>query len=517
MPLNPGIGLATRSGIIGGGDWEITIQPDKKFDPEFLLVNYYDDYGFLDLEGFKEKAYFTAPATNGRGQLTGNMTATTDGEKKLYSVYHYDKYGREVKRVEENVLGGYDVTETSYTFTGKPQVVTHTHNAPGKSTITEKYTYSYDTGDRVKEIKHSLNGKADVVLASYTYDEFGRMKDKQLHGGAAQQVDYSYNLRGWLTGIDGEKFTQSLYYNTGNGTPTYNGNISSMTWKAGDETAVRGYKFTYDALSRLKNAAYGEGTGLSSNTGRFSENVTNYDLNGNITGLQRYGQTSASAYGVVDNLTFTLNGNQLNRVDDTATGGLFEDAVQQSGEYAYDRNGNMTKDLNRNISGITYNSLNLPSKATFTDGSTIAYTYAADGTKLGTARTVGGTTTTTDYCGNAVYENGTLKYLLTEEGYVTSADGKYHYYLTDHLGNNRVVVDQNGTVEEVNHYYPFGGMFASTDVQPYKYNGKEWDNTSKWYDYGARNYDPTLGRLWTQWRKSTTLLARMYTAKTILS
>ena len=36
----------------------------------------------------------------------------------------------------------------------------------------------------------------------------------------------------------------------------------------------------------------------------------------------------------------------------------------------------------------------------------------------------------------------------------------YHYYLRDHQGNNRVVADQYGTVEEVNHYYPYGGLFG---------------------------------------------------------
>ena len=175
----------------------------------------------------------------------------------------------------------------------------------------------------------------------------------------------------------------------------------------------------------------------------------------------------------------------------------FRDAVQQADEYAYDSNGNLTKDLNRNISEVQYNFLNLPSKVTFTDGSTIEYVYAADGTKLRTVHNIGSTTTTTDYCGNVVYENGTQKYLLTEEGYVTLADNRYHYYLQDHQGNNRVVVDGNGTVEEVNHYYPFGGMFASTSsVQPYKYNGKEFDtkNGLNWYDYGAREYDSALGR-----------------------
>ena len=134
---------------------------------------------------------------------------------------------------------------------------------------------------------------------------------------------------------------------------------------------------------------------------------------------------------------------------------------------------------------------------TFSDGSTITYSYAADGTKLRTVHTISGTTTTKDYCGNVVYENGVQKLLLTEEGYVDLSNNTYYYYLKDHQGNNRVVVSSGGTVTETNHYYPFGGVFASSNnVQPYKYNGKELDTKKglNWYDYGARHYDATLGR-----------------------
>ncbi|NUN92136.1 hypothetical protein HUU98_20350, partial [Bacteroides uniformis] len=88
-----------------------------------------------------------------------------------------------------------------------------------------------------------------------------------------------------------------------------------MTWKAGNESTVRGYKFTYDGLDRMLNATYGETADISTNANRFSENVTGYDKNGNIKTLQRYGQTAASGYGLIDNLTFTLGGNQLTRVD----------------------------------------------------------------------------------------------------------------------------------------------------------------------------------------------------------
>ena len=180
----------------------------------------------------------------------------------------------------------------------------------------------------------------------------------------------------------------------------------------------------------------------------------------------------------------------------------FKDGTKQANEYAYDANGNLTKDLNKGISNINYNCLNLPSSITFVDGiGARGALYAGDGTLLQLVHKVGNNIVTTRYCDNVIYENGTPKYLLTAEGYVTLADRKYHYFLQDHQGNNRVVVDAAGAVEEVNHYYPFGGLFASSGkVQPYKYNGKEYDdqNGVNWYDYGARMYDAATGRFTTQ-------------------
>ena len=79
---------------------------------------------------------------------------------------------------------------------------------------------------------------------------------------------------------------------------------------------------------------------------------------------------------------------------------------------------------------------------------------------------------------------------------------KVFYYNTDHQGNIREVVDATGHVLQSTHYYPFGMPITdrhsaiNPDLQPFKYNGKELDmmhglNT---YDYGARQYEPTLGR-----------------------
>ena len=470
-----------------------------------LVQHFYDSYAFRSQAGFNNSNFPDDASGNGKGALTASVATVLGSSNKIYTAYYYDIKGRVVKTVQSNLLGGYDVTATIYTFTDKPATVTHTHTASGKPTRTEMYTYSYNHADRLLKVEHTLGG-TKITLADYAYDNLGRLQSKSLHGSATNKLTYAYNVRGWLTGISGSKFTQNLYYNNGNGTAKYNGSISSMTWKAGNESTIRGYKFTYDGLSRLMNATYGETAGINTNTDRFSENVTAYDKNGNIKTLQRYGQTAASSYGLIDNLTFTLGGNQLNRVDDAAAasayGGGFEfkDGVKQANEYTYDSNGNLTKDLNKGISTITYNVLNLPNMVTFSDGSTIAYTYGADGTKLKTVHKTGSTTTTTDYCGNVVYENGVQKLLLTDEGYVTLSDGKYHYYLKDHQGNNRVVINQSGTVEEANHYYPFGGVFASSgNVQPYKYNGKEYDSKKglNWYDYGARHYDAVLGRFTT--------------------
>ncbi|WP_369898454.1 hypothetical protein [Bacteroides faecichinchillae] len=252
---------------------------------------------------------------------------------------------------------------------------------------------------------------------SYEYDSVDKMIAKKY--GERARESFSYNIRGWVTGIQSPYFKQTLYYNNGAGTSCFNGNISSMTWKAGAETTIRGYKFTYDGLSRLKNAVYGEGDNISINANRFNEQVTGYDRQGNILGLSRYGQTGASTYGVVDNLNLTYNGNQLKAVKDNGTANVygngfeFKDGSNLETEYVYDENGNLTKDLNKKITLIQYNWLDLPSKVQFEGGNSIVNLYAADGTKFRTTRVTGSNTVTTDFCNNAIYENGVLVKVLT--------------------------------------------------------------------------------------------------------
>ena len=150
-------------------------------------------------------------------------------------------------------MNGYDMTTTSYSFTNKPLTLTHVHTS-GSKNLTEVHTYSYDYADRLLKVQHKLDGDTIVTLAEYTYDDLGRVKQKKL-GGTAHSSTYSYNIRSWLTGITGSKFTQTLAYN--NSTAGYNGNITAMGWTADGDS--HSYTFTYDGWSRLLNATPGAG------------------------------------------------------------------------------------------------------------------------------------------------------------------------------------------------------------------------------------------------------------------
>ena len=193
--------------------------------------------------------------------------------------------------------------------------------------------------------------------------------------------------------------------------------------------------------------------------GKKSDNYStsySYDLMGNIESLTRNGLLDDKSYGKMDDLTYEYNGNQITKITDKVSGPYYKDAMHfvdgsdAEIEYEYDKNGCMTKDLNKNISKIEYNLLNLPTKLSFEDGSIISYSYDANGTKLsadynlslmnvvkGTSRnnvqSGNGVTTHRDYYGNFIYEDGALKMMLFDGGYVTFANNyiltpKYPYY-----------------------------------------------------------------------------------------
>lgn len=497
-----------------------------------IEVVYYDDYQFLTKSKFASSPYCSALTrashASAVGLQTGSLVCTSSGKYVLTAIY-YDTKGRVIDRRETLVDGGVKSTSTIYSFTDKPVVVSCVLTRNGVTTQMSKLYSYYDTNDQLQSVKLYFNGHAPVTVAEYEYDDLGQLQT--LHrGGSAGDVSYAYNLRGMTTSIDGKGFKEWLHYTDGVGTPCYNGSISSILWQTGDEDFKRGYKFSYDGAGRMLNADYGEGDNLTSHANRYSEKILEYTLNGGIRKLERYGKKTNGSYGKIDNLRMYYTGMQVDSVKEDAAPltytGAFDfvsKTVPVSGpHYAYYDDGSLKWDANKGISQIEYDRYgNYPKRIQFSNGNVTEYEYTATGQKLRTIyRTavpnitvpIGSTLTlnasntlavdTITYIGDFILENGQLSKCLFDNGYVTIANGQpvYHYFTRDHLGNNRAVVNHDGTVEQTVHYYPFGAIYsdAGTDdaLQPYKYNGKELDRMHglNQYDYGARNYDPLLCR-----------------------
>ena len=305
----------------------------------------------------------------------------------------------------------------------------------------------------------------------------------------------------------------------------YNNKIETMTLKVGNVTrtvssysyndisrllsikrsgnVLRGYDFAYDGLNRLEESTYAEGADMSQNKNHYSENVLSYSANGSIERLQRYGKKNNGAFGLIDDLTYSYNGNQIKAISDKAGSLLydgsfdFKDGANADVEYFYDTNGALIKDLNKGISNIVYDVLGNLKCITFSNGLKTRYIYDAAGNKLRTTHE-SAVTNTTDYIGNFVFEDGKLSKYLFDGGYCSFGQNQnpvFHYCEKDHLGSVRMVVNENGTIEQVNHYYPFGGVYGdlsyNSEYQKSKYIGKEFDHMHglDWYDHGARMYD----------------------------
>ncbi|MFD2185156.1 DUF6443 domain-containing protein, partial [Aquimarina celericrescens] len=480
---------------------------------EVLTINYYDDYGF-DTAGINDPGTVDGVGTTDRTQslATGSKVKILDTNDWITTVTYYDTKGRPIYVASKNdYLNTTDIVESTLDFVGKVEETTTTHRKTGHEEIKTVDVFTYDHMGRLKDQKQTIGSHEETIVEN-SYDELGQLQSKTV-GGGLQDVDYTYNVRGWLKGINdvnnlGDNlFGFAIEYNS-NTNALYNGNISKTSWKTANDNIARSYDYTYDALNRILTA--------TSDDNRYNVSGIQYDKMGNIESLTRNGWQNTSSYTNMDVLAYNYDeGNKLLKVTDNGNDNYgFKDGTNTNDDFDYDENGNMILDQNKGISSITYNYLNLPETVSISNNEgtgTISYIYDATGAKLKKIVTEG-SSVTTEYAGKYVYKNGSLEFFNQPEGIVEKeADGyKYVYQFTDHLDNIRLsykdankdgTITQDEIVQEKN-YYPFGLAHKGyNDVlrgrnHTYGFGSVEEQNELglDWLDITARNYNPELGR-----------------------
>jgi RHS repeat-associated protein len=441
----------------------------------YYTINYYDDYTFPGASALSPDGNL-GQSSDATGLLTGSKVNVLGDTRMLLSVNYYDDKGRVLQSKSQNHLQGVEIMTNAYNeITGQLLSSVRRHSsvpdnqANENNSVTISNTYEYDHMGRKTKTWQKMGPASDpTLLSALEYNEVGQLKSKAL-GGGQQTTQYSYNERGWMKTLSSSLFNLELRYQDAlNGAPAqWNGNITNQVFT---NSSSNTFSYSYDKLNRLTN---GSASGMSE--------AISYDELGNISSLNRDGQSG----------TYDYEGNRLKQI---LNGGLATNL------YAYDVNGNMTHD-GRTSKDFSYNVLNLPQSITG-GGTNVSYLYDAAGRKL---RKVSDGSAT-DYVSGIQYKSdGTIDFVQTEEGQARRTGSSYAYYydLKDHLGDVRTTFYRNpnsGNVTAVQRddYYAFGlrKTGAVGGDNKYLYNGKELQDETGQYDYGARFYDPIIAR-WT--------------------
>lgn len=503
-----------------------------------MTQTYYDDYAWISEAPFNESLYTTpinssnfittyntAPyyaqqitkSVRIRGKVTGSKKLILGTSTYLYATQLYDENGRAIQTKQTNLSGGVDISTVQYSYAGLVlrQQLHHAKSSPGTQTHELLTKYSYDHESRLKTITKKIDATAEQLTYSADYDEAGRTKTKTLGDALASQA-YTYNIRGWLTGINktyaeqssntaGKYFGESLFYDYGFTTTQVNGNIAGIQWKSTGDNVQRAYGFTYDNMNRLTKADFTQKNSSSADWTKdkmdFSVSGLSYDQNGNITKMTQRG-TAITGPVTIDSLTYTYftNSNQLQKVKDLITTapamGDFQDTSYTGNDYDYDENGNLVKDNNKHIhtsgggNGITPNILDKPDSIVVDGKGSIRYTYDAGGSLLQKTITDKklNVKTVITYAAGFVYQKvlpaagnpasvpDTLQYVLHEEGRIrwsytqshSSGYFVYDYFLKDHLANIRSVI----TDEQDTSVYPIASLeTANINTEKLYYSG----------------------------------------------
>ncbi len=489
--------LGYRSGITVDANGMVTSLTDPlggvttlAYDSVGNLVSITDPSGAVQHRSFDGLGNITS-ATDGLGRAT---TKTYDGASRLLSStvsdgtvvrYSYDVDGN---LASKSVAGGdsdtysYDpfgelvgavngTTRVSLGYDAAGELVSE---SSGGSQPTVTHTYRYDAAGR----RISTSGPEGDV--AYTFDSTGRLQAlTDYHGGIFR---FGYDRNGQLTSLRRP-----------------NGVDDTLAYTAGGKL-----------VGRDASAAGGNQVGKADYTlDGNGQRVAATDLTGTSTySYSAVGQLLTATHPTGSNLpaesySYDKSGNRLGA-------GAQYDAAQQLQQddahaYSYDARGDVTTSTDRGTGATTsyaWDAEHRLRSVTLPDGSTVRYAYDPLGRRV--AQTHGAETTRFGYDGQvatAEYDAAnaiTASYLnapTADAQLEVNRGGQTYYPTVDGIGSITGLTDAGGSLVQRNAYQSFGTKTASgPDLDPYGFTGKRADALTGLYDYGLRQYDPSLGR-----------------------
>ncbi|MCB9771318.1 MAG: VCBS repeat-containing protein [Candidatus Omnitrophica bacterium] len=306
-----------------------------------------------------------------------------------------------------------------------------------------------------------------VYINNVDYNALGQMTKVEFGNGVVTTYTYSPTMLR-LTNITSTNAAGTVLQNF---SYTYDGvgNITAIV----DAVNTATQTFKYDALNRLTQAVGAYGT----------KNYT-FDQIGNII--------------TKDGLTYTYS--------KVAAGPHAVTSLSDGTTITYDINGNMTsKSKAGEVMQYFYDSENRLSSVKKNTSLIAEYLYDGDGGRVQKTSYVTTPAVVTKYIGEMYEETdnvGTMFVFLGSQrvAAIDTNSGTPLYYHMDYLGSTNVMSDNNGNVAELIEYDPYGKIQrhdnygGNTRLAKQQFTGKKLDDETGLIYFGARYYDPLLGR-----------------------